>query len=49
MWIQEDITPEKVVEIVEKLRKGEKPPVRTLAMIYFIIVHVLETYTFLDY
>ncbi|MCI91774.1 hypothetical protein A2U01_0113069, partial [Trifolium medium] len=26
----EDVTPEKVVEIVEKLRKGEKPPVRIL-------------------
>ncbi|KAK9923070.1 hypothetical protein M0R45_031504 [Rubus argutus] len=28
----EDVTPERVVEIVEKLRKGEKPPVRTLQM-----------------
>lgn len=27
---QEDVTPEKVVEIVEKLKKGEKPPVRHL-------------------
>lgn len=40
---QEDVTPEKVVEIVEKLRKGEKPPVRIFAMIYFIIVDVLDT------
>lgn len=47
--LQEDVTPEKVVEIVEKLRKGEKPPVRPLTMIYFITAHVLETYTLLNY
>jgi len=41
--LQEDVTPEKVVEIVEKLRKGEKPPVRTLTIIYFNTAHVLET------
>lgn len=26
---QEDVTPTRVVEIVEQLRRGEKPPVRT--------------------
>lgn len=39
-WFQEDVTPEKVIEIVEKLRKGEKPPVRIFAIIYFIFVKV---------
>jgi NADH dehydrogenase (ubiquinone) flavoprotein 2 len=29
--LQEDVTPKRVVEIVEMLRKGEKPPVRLLA------------------
>lgn len=47
--LQEDVTPEKVVEIVEKLRKGEKPPVRPLTKIYFNTAHVLETYTLLNY
>lgn len=27
---QEDVTPKRVVEIVEMLRRGEKPPVRKL-------------------
>lgn len=29
--LQEDVTPKRVVEIVEMLRRGEKPPVRKLA------------------
>jgi len=47
--LQEDVTPEKVVDIVEKLRKGEKPPVRPLTTIYFNTALVLETYTLLNY
>jgi hypothetical protein len=37
--VQEDLTPESVVAIVEKLRKGEKPPVSLLDML------VLSTYS----
>lgn len=46
VWFQEDVTPKRVVELVEMLRKGEKPPVRILTTLYLSIVHVLDTNMF---
>lgn len=46
--MQEDVTPERVVEIVEKLRRGEKPAVWAANIVlYFFILFFLTSFVML--